>query len=116
MKKLNEVETAMIYLGLLNSLIDHIEGDFRQSMFNKQSLKNKSNLVLEELLKLEQNLYRNNPDESVSDDYFEAGKNMIEFFRLGLKMAYMDDEKSQNLNNELNTLLKKYDMDLDFNK
>jgi len=37
--KLDEELTVMIYLGLLNSLIDHIEGDFRQSIFNKQSLK-----------------------------------------------------------------------------
>lgn len=116
MKKLNEVETAMIYLGLLNCLIDHIESDFRKSMFNKQSLKNKSNLVLEELLKLESHLYRNNPDESVSDDYFEAGKNMLEFFKLGIRMTNLEEAKAQSLNTELNTLLKKYGLDLDFTK
>ena len=114
--KINEEETVMIYLGLLNSLIDHIEGDFRQSIFNKQSLKNKSNMVLDELLKIEQQLYKNNPDTTVSDDYFEAGKNMLEFFRLGIKMANLEEAQAQSLNTELNSLLNKYELDLEFTK
>lgn len=113
--KLDEELTVMIYLGLLNSLIDHIEGDFRQSIFNKQSLKNKSNMVLDELLKIEQQLYKNNPDATVSDDYFNAGKNMLEFFKLGIKMTKLSEQDSQTLNTELNSLLNKYELDLEFN-
>jgi hypothetical protein len=114
--KLDEELTVMIYLGLLNSLIDHIEGDFRQSIFNKQSLKNKSNMVLDELLKIEQQLYKNNPDTTVSDDYFSAGKNMLEFFKLGIKMTKLEQADAQSLNNELNSLLNKYELDLEFTK
>ena len=114
--KLDEELTVMIYLGLLNSLIDHIEGDFRQSIFNKQSLKNKSNMVLDELLKIEQQLYKNNPDKTVSDDYFGAGKNMLEFFKLGIKMTKLEEAEAQSLNTELNSLLNKYELDLEFTK
>jgi hypothetical protein len=41
---------------------------------------------------------------------------MLEFFRLGIKMANLEEEQSQSLNTELNSLLNKYDLDLEFTK
>ena len=41
---------------------------------------------------------------------------MLEFFRLGIKMANLEEEQAQSLNTELNSLLNKYDLDLEFTK
>jgi hypothetical protein len=112
--KLKEKETIIIYAGLINALIDHIEADFRPSIFNRQSLKMKSNSVLDELLKIEQEIYKGDPSGEVTDQYLDAGKLMILFFRLGLEMTEMSETKSEGLNTQLNILLKNYGVNLEF--
>lgn len=113
--KLTERETIVIYIGLLNALIDHIESDFRPSIFNQQALKSKSNGLLQDLLKLEEKLYRGDPNTEVSDQYFQAGKLMVEFFRLGMAMELMDKGRAEGLNTQLNILMKNYGLKIDFN-
>jgi len=112
--KLTQRETIIIYCGLLNALIDHIENDFRPSVFNKQSLKSKSNSVLEELLKIEQQLYKGDPDATVSDQYFQAGKLMLEFFKIGMNIELMDKTRAEGLNTQLIILMKNYGLNIDF--
>jgi hypothetical protein len=114
MKKLTERETIVIYFALLNALIDHIESDFRPSIFNQQSLKSKTNGLLQDLLKLEQKLYRGDPSGDVSDQYFQAGKLMIQFFRIGMDMELMDKTRAEGLNTQLMILMKNYGLNLDF--
>lgn len=113
--KLTERETIVIYIALLNALIDHIENDFRPSVFNQQALKSKSNGLLHDLLKLEQRLYRGNPSTEVSDQYFNSGKLMIEFFKIGMEMEIMDKGRAEGLNTQLNILMKNYGLNIDFN-
>ena len=113
--KLTERETIVIYVGLLNALIDHIENDFRPSIFNTQALKSKSNGLLQDLLKLEQKLYRGDPNTEVSDQYFQAGKIMVEFFKIGMEMELMDNTRAEGLNTQLNILMKNYGLKIDFN-
>lgn len=113
--KLTERETIVIYCGLLNALIDHIESDFRPSIFNQQNLKNKTNGLLQDLLKLEQKLYQGDPNGEVSDQYFQAGKLMINFFRIGMDMEMMDKTKAEGLNTQLIILMKNYGLNIDFN-
>ena len=112
--KLKEKETIIIYAGLINALIDHIEADFRPSIFNRQSLKMKSKSVLDELLKLEQEIYKGDPTGEVTDQYLDAGKLMLLFFRLGMEMTEMSETKSEGLNTQLNILLKNYGVNLEF--
>jgi hypothetical protein len=113
--KLTERETIVIYMALLNALIDHIESDFRPSIFNQQALKSKSNGLLQDLLKLEERLYRGNPTGEVSDQYFQAGKLMVEFFRIGMAMELMDKTRAEGLNTQLVILMKNYGLNIDFN-
>ena len=113
--KLTERETIVIYIALLNALIDHIENDFRPSVFNQQALKSKSNGLLQDLLKLEQRLYRGNPSAEVSDQYFNSGKLMVEFFKIGMEMEIMDKGRAEGLNTQLNILMKNYGLNIDFN-
>ena len=113
--KLTERETIVIYMGLLNALIDHIESDFRPSIFNQQALKSKSNGLLQDLLKLEERLYQGDPSGEVSDQYFQAGKLMIQFFRIGMDMEIMDKGRAEGLNTQLNILMKNYGLNIDFN-
>jgi hypothetical protein len=114
MKKLKEKETIIIYAGLINALIDHIEADFRPSIVNRQALKMKSNSVLDELLKLEQEIYKGDPTGEVTDQYLDSGKLMLLFFKLGMEMTEMSETKSEGLNTQLNILLKNYGVNLEF--
>lgn len=115
---MNQRDTVMIYAGLINSLIDHIDNDFRKSPFNSMALKNKSNSVLKELLKLEDLIFswKNDVPENsfdIVDQYVNAGSAMTKYFRLGLEMAEMDDIKKEGLNTQLNLLLKSYGVKID---
>lgn len=114
MKKLTERETFVIYAGLTNALVDHIENDFRKSIYNKQSLKFKSQNLLDELLGITDKLYREGADSEVLDQHIMAGDIMLKFFKLGLKMADMDEIRHEGLNTQLNILLKSYGLDIDF--
>lgn len=114
MKKLTERETFVIYAGLTNALVDHIENDFRKSIYNKQSLKFKSQNLLDELVGITDKLYREGADSEVLDQHIMAGDIMLKFFKLGLKMADMDDIRHEGLNTQLNILLKSYGLDIDF--
>lgn len=114
MKKLTERETFVIYAGLTNALVDHIENDFRKSIYNKQSLKFKSQNLLDELLGITDKLYREGADSEVVDQHVMAGDVMLKFFKLGLKMADMDEIRHEGLNTQLNILLKSYGLDIDF--
>lgn len=111
--KLTEKQTIIIYAGLLNALIDHIEADFRPSIFNRQSLKMKSKSTLEELLKIEAEMYKGDPNGDVTDQYLDAGRLMITFFKLGIEMADMDPIRAEGLNTQLNILFKNYGINLD---
>lgn len=114
MKKLTERETFVIYAGLTNALVDHIENDFRKSIYNKQSLKFKSQNLLDELVGITDKLYREGADTEVLDQHIMAGDIMLKFFKLGLKMADMDEIRHEGLNTQLNILLKSYGLDIDF--
>lgn len=114
MKKLTERETFVIYAGLTNALVDHIENDFRKSIYNKQSLKFKSQNLLDELVGITDKLYKEGADSEVVDQHIMAGDVMLKFFKLGLKMADMDDIRHEGLNTQLNILLKSYGLDIDF--
>lgn len=113
MKKLTEKETIVIYAGLINALIDHIDADFRPSIFNRQSLKMKSKSVLEELLKVEGDMYKGGPSGEVTDQYLDAGNLMMTFFKLGIEMADMDSIRAEGLNTQLNILFKNYGINLE---
>ena len=113
MKKLTEKQTIIIYAGLINALIDHIEADFRPSIFNRQSLKMKSKSVHDELLKVEANMYKGDPGGEVTDQYLDAGNLMMTFFKLGIEMADMDAIRSEGLNTQLNILFKNYGINLE---
>jgi hypothetical protein len=109
--KLTEKETIIIYAGLTNALIDHIDNDFRKNIFNKQSLKFKSNAVLKELEAITDKLYSKNTSPEAVEQHIEAGNIMVKLFRIGIEMSDMDDVKHEELNTQLNLLLKNYGID-----
>lgn len=108
--KLSEKETILIYCGLLNALIDHIEGDFRPSFFNKQNVKFLSNNLLKELMKIEAKIYEGKDDIAmeVTEQLVSAGALMLEFFKVGIEMSDLDLDKQEALNDEMNAVLQKY--------
>jgi hypothetical protein len=114
MKKLTDKETFVIYAGLTNALVDHIDNDFRQSIYNKQSLKFKSQNLLTELLAITDKLYAKGSYGDAVDQHVMAGDVMLKFFKLGMTMADMDEVRHEGLNTQLNILLKSYGLDIDF--
>lgn len=109
--KLTERETIVIYAGLTNALIDHIDNDFRRNIFNKQSLKFKSNAVLKELESITDKLYSKEASAEAVEQHIEAGNIMIKLFRIGIQMSDMDEVKHEGLNTQMNLLLKSYGID-----
>jgi hypothetical protein len=114
MKKLTDKETFVIYAGLTNALVDHIENDFRESIYNKQSLKFKSQNLLKELIGITDKLYEKGSYGDAVDQHVMAGDVMLKFFKLGMIMADMDEVRHEGLNTQLNILLKSYGLDIDF--
>ena len=106
--KLSEKETIIIYAGLTNALIDHIDNDFRRTVFNRQSLKYNSKAVLKELEDITNKLYSKQASPEAVDQHIEAGDIMLKFFKLGIKMSEMDEVRHEGLNTQLNILLKSY--------
>jgi len=80
MKKLTDKETFVIYAGLTNALVDHIENDFRESIYNKQSLKFKSQNLLKELVTITDKLYEKGSYGDAVDQHVMAGDVMLKFF------------------------------------
>lgn len=113
MKKLDD-KTMVTYVGLINALIDVMENDFSKSIFNKQQLKFKTNNLLQEFKKIEEQLFPPGDHGEASTQYIDAGTIMLKFFKLGLEMSNMDDIKHQVLNTQLNILLKNYGINIDF--
>lgn len=113
MKKLDD-KTMVTYVGLINALIDVMENDFSKSVFNKQQLKFKTNNLLQEFKKIEDQLFPPGDHGQASSQYIDAGTIMLKFFKLGLQMSEMDDVKHQGLNTQLNIILKNYGINIDF--
>lgn len=113
MKKLDD-KTMVTYVGLINALIDVMENDFSKSIFNKQQLKFKTNNLLQEFKKIEEQLFPPGDHGEASTQYIDAGTIMLKFFKLGLEMSNMDDIKHHGLNTQLNILLKNYGINIDF--
>ena len=109
--KLSEKETIVIYAGLTNALIDHIDNDFRKNIFNRHSLKYNSQAVLRELEIITDKLYSKQASAEAVDQHIEAGNIMIKLFRIGIQMSDMDEIKHEGLNTQLNILLKNYGID-----
>ena len=70
--------------------------------------------MLDELVSITDKLYKEGADSEVVDQHIMAGDVMLKFFKLGLKMADMDNVRHQGLNTQLNILLKSYGLDIDF--
>lgn len=113
MKKLDD-KTMVTYVGLINALIDVIENDFSKSIFNKQSIKFKTNNLLAEFKKIESDLFPPGDHGEASTQYIDAGTIMLKFFKIGLEMASMDQVKSEGLQTQINILLKNYGIGIDF--
>ena len=103
--KLTERETIVIYAGLTQALIDHIDNDFRKNIFNRHSLKYNSQAVLRELEIITDKLYSKEASAEAVDQHIEAGNIMIKLFRIGIEMSDMDDDKHELLNCDMNILL-----------
>jgi hypothetical protein len=73
----------------------------------------KSKSVLDELLKVEADMYKGDPSGEVTDQYLDAGNLMMTFFKLGIEMADMDTIRAEGLNTQLNILFKNYGINLE---
>lgn len=113
MKKLDD-KTMITYVGLINALIDVMENDFSKSIFNKQQLKFKTNNLLQEFKKIEEQLFPPGDHGEASTQYIDAGTIMLKFFKLGIILSEMEKVKQDGLTTQMNILLKNYGVNIDF--
>ena len=107
-------EKTMIYAGLIGALIDHIESDNHKSFLNDNFIKYQSQRLLDELLKKEKKIFKADPNDAVLEQYVQAGNLMVKFYLIGLQMVALNKDKCQLLEVDLNILLKRYGIDLQF--
>lgn len=112
--KLSNDEVIVAYAALTNALVDLIESDFSTNIYNRQTLKYLSKNLLNELLKITDKIYKECDDFEVVNQHVEAGKAMMHFFVLGLRLTEMDKIKADGLTKQMNILLKNYDVDIKF--
>lgn len=112
MKKLDD-KTMIVYVGLINALIDVMDNDFSKSVFNKQALKNKTNGLLQEFKKIEDLIFPPGDHGEASTQYIDAGTIMLKFFQLGIEITSLDKAKQEGLNTQLKILFKNYGLKFD---
>lgn len=105
-------DKALTYFTMCQALIHIIEDDWRGNEANKQRVKSITNQQLKELEKvIEILLPRGDYTEQgmkVTEQFTEAAEAMLQFYKIGIQMARLDDTKKETLATQLRILLQSY--------
>jgi hypothetical protein len=107
-------DKLLTYFTMCQSLIHIIEDEWKGNPANKQKIKQITKQQLNELEKvIEILLPRGDYSEQgmkVTEQFIEAAESMIRFYKIGVAMSRLDDTKRDTLNNQINLLLKSYEI------
>jgi sugar-specific transcriptional regulator TrmB len=113
-KEQQNFDKVLKYFALCQSMIQVIEDEWEGNPANRQMIKQLTKQLVKELKKtIEILLPTGDYSEQgmrVTEQFIDATEAMLNFYQLGTEMARMDDDKGNLLVNELNELLKKYDI------
>lgn len=112
--KQEDKDKMLTYFTMCQALIHIIEDDWKGNPANKQRVKSITNQQLVELEKvIEILLPRGDYSQQgmqVTEQFIEAAESMVRFYKIGVAMSRLSDEKRDLLNAELTTMLKAYDI------
>jgi len=113
-----EKENTLMFLALLQVTYEMADDiNFTAKPFNKPVIRERTwellrtlNKHISKILPMED---CTKPDwDKAVEQHIEASERMKEFFRIGLKLQYLDPIKSQGFDTQLNILLKTYGINI----
>lgn len=112
-----ESHDYLTYFSLCNFMQDFIEDKWANSSNNVRKVKLLSNQLKGELEKSVDHVFQNKNTEGVDmgnvlEQFVQASYIMEYFFKVGLQMDELSDDKKNQLNKEMNELLALYDINL----
>lgn len=107
-------DKLLTYFTMCQALIHVIEDDWIGNPANKQKIKQITKQQLNELEKvIEILLPRGDFSEQgmkITEQFIEAAESMIRFYKIGVAMSRLTDERRGEMNKQLSALLKSYEM------
>lgn len=112
-----ESHNYLTYYSLCNFMQDFIEDKWAINSNNVRKVKLLSNQLKGELEKSVDHVFQNKNTEGVDmgnvlEQFVQASYIMEYFFKVGLQMDELSDDKKDQLNKEMNELLALYDINL----
>lgn len=112
-----ESHNYLTYYSLCNFMQDFIEDKWAINSNNVRKVKLLSNQLKNELEKSVDHVFQNKNTEGVDmgnvlEQFVQASYIMEYFFKVGLQMDELSDDKKDQLNKEMNELLALYDINL----
>lgn len=112
-----ESHNYLTYYSLCNFMQDFIEDKWANNSNNVRKVKLLSNQLKGELEKSVDYVFQNKNTEGVDmgnvlEQFVQASYIMEYFFKVGLQMDELSDDKKDQLNKEMNELLALYDINL----
>ena len=112
-----ESHNYLTFYSLCNFMQDFIEDKWATNSNNVKKVKLLSNQLKGELEKSVDHVFTNKDTEGVDmgnvlEQFVQASYIMEYFFKVGLRMDELSDNKKDQLNNEMNELLALYDINL----
>ena len=112
-----ESHNYLTYYSLCNFMQDFIEDKWANNSNNVRKVKLLSNQLKGELEKSVDHVFQNKNTEGVDmgnvlEQFVQASYIMEYFFKVGLQMDELSDDKKTQLNKEMNELLALYDINL----
>ena len=112
-----ESHNYLTYYSLCNFMQDFIEDKWANSSNNVRKVKLLSNQLKGELEKSVDHVFQNKNTEGVDmgnvlEQFVQASYIMEYFFKVGLQMDELSDDRKDQLNKEMNELLALYDINL----
>jgi len=107
-------DKLLTYFTMCQALIHVIEDDWKGNPANKQKIKQITKQQLNELEKvIEILLPRGDYSQEgmkVTEQFIEAADSMVRFYKIGVAMSRLTDDKRDELNTQLSALLKSYEI------
>lgn len=112
-----ESHNYLTFYSLCNFMQDFIEDKWARNSNNVRKVKLLSNQLKGELEKSVDHVFQNKNTEGVDmgnvlEQFVQASYIMEYFFKVGLQMDELSDDKKDQLNKEMNELLALYDINL----
>ena len=112
--KQEDKDKLLTYFTMCQALIHIIEDDWKGNPANKQKIKQITKQQINELEKvIEILLPRGDYSKKgmqVTEQFIEAAESMVRFYKIGVAMSRLSDEKRDELNTQLSALLKSYEI------